>query len=118
MAQPQPSIPDYPYPDGVPDERRNASTPARTADDDGGVTTLLHDPVSQHSMLGQQLSEAFRSFPDRLCGLCEGLTSAQAQLMPYRPVVISKVKRCANVWVKASRPSAQSSDRGPNRPHF
>lgn len=42
----QAAIAEYPHSNDFTDERRNAPTPARTAGDDGGVTTLQYDPVS------------------------------------------------------------------------
>lgn len=48
MAQPQPPVPEYPHPGVVTDQQRDAVTPERGQDDDGGITTLLYDPVSYH----------------------------------------------------------------------
>lgn len=58
MAELQTPILDYPYPDGVTDQQRNANTPSRSGfdviDD-----ILLASPVSDHPMLEQELCEAF-----------------------------------------------------------
>lgn len=47
MAQPQPAIPEYPHPDGVTDEWRNAPTPPPIAAQDQNEV-LQVDPVSDH----------------------------------------------------------------------
>lgn len=45
----QAAIAEYPHSNDFTDERRDAPTPARTAGDDGGVTTLQYDPVSYYT---------------------------------------------------------------------
>lgn len=58
MAQLQTPTPDYPHLPEFTEEQRNAATPARAPDDDGGQTVLQYDPVSYHTFRNE-----LKSFP-------------------------------------------------------
>ena len=60
MAEPQVSIPDYPYPDGVPSEKRDAPTPKRGKFDYEDAVNGVDLVSRDHIMPGQELCEAFR----------------------------------------------------------
>lgn len=78
MAQAQPPAPDYPYPDGVTDEWRNATTPPPHADlfQDG---VLQIDPVSDHLL--NSLPEIASHGRSNSAKLCAGGSNCQNRLI-------------------------------------
>lgn len=58
MAQPQPSVPEYPRPNGVPEDRRNAATPPPGNDESPDAVLALDGLVSDNLMPVQEPDEA------------------------------------------------------------